>query len=187
MSTAISATPVMSPSGSWEGNQENAQCRNCWLPADGLAAPGAPVPAAGTAGPAAAGSWPSWPSLAGAAAPSGAGTGNVTAWSDSSSGWSSASTWRTADSARPASGPGQISDGVRPMCSDWSIPCHRARVWFTRRNRRSEPKKANAIGASRSSVASRAESDTSIPDTRGPGTDVPVLMCSTPAPSVRVP
>ena len=116
-----------------------------------------------------------------------AGTGNVTAWSDSSNGWSSASTWRTADSARAASGPGQISDGVRPTWSDWSIPRHRARVWFTRRNRRSEPKKANAIGASRSSVASRAESDTSIPDTRGPGTDVPVLMCSTPAPSVRVP
>ena len=44
--------------------------------------------------------------------------------------------------------------------------------------RRSAPKKAKPMGASRSRVASRAESDTSIPDTRGWGTEVSVLIAA---------
>ena len=59
-----------------------------------------------------------------------------------------------------------------------SRPCSRARLRLTRRKRRSVPKNANPIGASRSSVASSAESDTSMPDTRGCGTDVSVLIAA---------
>ena len=47
--------------------------------------------------------------------------------------------------------------------------------------------KAKPIGASLSSVASSAVSETSIPDTRGLGTDVPVLTGGTPNPCERVP
>ena len=50
------------------------------------------------------------------------------------------------------------------------------------RNRRSVPKKAKPMGASRRSVASKAESETSRPDTRGCGTEVSVLMKRTPGP-----
>jgi hypothetical protein len=56
-----------------------------------------------------------------------------------------------------------------------------------RRKRRSLPRKAKPIGASLSSVASSAESDTSRPDTRGFGTEVPVLTGDTPYPCERVP
>src|SRR5712691_7629887 len=46
---------------------------------------------------------------------------------------------------------------------------------------------AKPIGASLSSVASSAESEISMPDTRGFGTDVPVLTANTPHPCERVP
>jgi len=47
--------------------------------------------------------------------------------------------------------------------------------------------KAKPSGASSASVASSAESDTSRLDTRGFGTEVPVLTGGTPYPCERVP
>src|SRR5262249_55615913 len=72
--------------------------------------------------------------------------------------------------------PGQTSDGLSPRWSAPFRPCSWARLRLIRRKLRSVPKKAKPIGASRSRVASSAESETSIPDTRGCGTDVSVLI-----------
>ena len=66
----------------------------------------------------------------------------------------------------------------------WSAPlrpCRRARLRLTRRKHMSVPKKAKPMGASRSSVARSAESETSMPDIRGCGTDVSVLIAPAPA------
>src|ERR1039458_2058752 len=73
------------------------------------------------------------------------------------------------------------------MCSACPMPLSRARVSFTRRKRRSAPSRAKPIGALLSSVASSAESELSIPGTRGLGTDVPVLTENTPHPCERLP